>query len=113
MPDDDASVLAVVGLAHPEETGPTILKRVSRMRLHEMTDPIAAMYVGIAAEKAGDFATGARFLASAIDGLREQVRLVPPTQALVHYAWAATHAGEGPPAAPAASAAARPPQPLG
>jgi len=106
MADDDPRVLAVVGLAHPEETGPTILKRVSRMRLHEMTDPIAAMYVGIAAEKAGDFATGARFLASAIDGLREQVRLVPLTQALVHYAWAAIHAGEWPAAAAAAHEAA-------
>src|SRR5712691_1952373 len=106
LADDDPRVLAVVGLANPEETGPTILKRVSRMRLHEMTDPIAAMYVGIAAEKAGDFATGARFLASAIDGLREQVRLVPLTQALVHYAWAATHTGEWPAAAAAAHEAA-------
>jgi DNA-binding CsgD family transcriptional regulator len=102
MADDDPRVLAVVGLANPEKTGPTILKRVSRMRLHEMTDPIAAMYVGIAAEKAGDFATGVRFLASAIDGLREQVRLVPLTQALVHYAWAAIYAGEWPAATAAA-----------
>src|SRR4029077_11199912 len=62
MAEDDPRVLVVVGLANPEETGPTILKRVSRMRLHEMTDPIAAMYVGIAAEKAGDFVTGALFL---------------------------------------------------
>jgi DNA-binding CsgD family transcriptional regulator len=106
MADDDPRVLAVIGLAHPEETGPTILKRVSRMRLLEMTDPIAAMYVGIAAEKAGDFATGVRFLASAIDGLREQVRSVPLTQALVHYAWAAIHAGEWPAAAAAAHEAA-------
>jgi len=99
-------VLAVVGLAHPEEMGPTILKRVSRMRLPEMTDPVAAMYLGIAAEKAGDFATGARFLGAAIDGLRQQVRLVPLTQALVHYAWAATHAGHWPAAAAAAAEAA-------
>jgi DNA-binding CsgD family transcriptional regulator len=106
MPDDDPRVLAVVGLAHPEQTGPTILKRVSRMRPLEMTDPIAAMYVGIAAEKAGDFATGVRFLASAIDGLRHQVRLVPLTQALVHYAWAAIHTGEWPAAAAAAHEAA-------
>src|SRR5258708_3616502 len=106
MADDDPRVLAVVGLAHPEETGPNILKRVSRMRLHEMTDPIAAMYAGIAAEKSGDFATGARFLASAVDGLREQVRLVPLTQALVHYAWAATYAGDWPAAAAAAHDAA-------
>jgi DNA-binding CsgD family transcriptional regulator len=106
MTDDDPRVLAVIGLAHPEETGPTILKRVSRMRLHEMTDPLAAMYAGIAAEKAGDIATGVRFLASAIDGLRQQVRLVPLTQALVHYAWAATHVGEWPAAAAAAHEAA-------
>jgi len=106
LADDDPRVLAVIGLANPEETGPMIRKRVSRMRLQEMPDPIAAMYVGIAAEKAGDFATGARFLATAIDGLRQQVRLVPLTQALVHYAWAATHAGEWPAAAAAASEAA-------
>jgi len=99
-------VLAVIGLAHPEETGPAILERVSRLRLHEMTDPIAAMYVGIAAEKAGDFATGVRFLASGVDGLRDQVRLVPLTQALVHYAWAATHTGDWPAAAAAANEAA-------
>ena len=106
MADDDPRVLAVVALAHPEETAPTILKRVSRMRLHELTDPIAAMHAGIAAEKAGDFATGARFLAWAIDGLRDQVRLVPLTQALVHYAWAATHAGEWPAAVAAGYEAA-------
>src|SRR2546425_7512075 len=35
MADDDPRVLVVVGLAHPELAGPTILKRVSRMRLHE------------------------------------------------------------------------------
>jgi DNA-binding CsgD family transcriptional regulator len=106
MADDDPRVLAVIGLAHPEETGPTILKRASRLRLHEMTDPIAAMYVGIAAEKAGDFLKGVRFLSSAVDGLRDQVRLVPLTQALVHYAWAAIHAGEWPAAAAAAHEAA-------
>lgn len=106
MVDDDPRVLAVIGLAHPEETGPTVLRRVSRMRLHEMTDPLAAMYVGIAAEKAGDFLKGVRFLSSAVDGLRDQVRLVPLTQALVHYAWAATHVGEWPAAAAAAHQAA-------
>ncbi|HYS98303.1 MAG TPA: helix-turn-helix transcriptional regulator, partial [Candidatus Dormibacteraeota bacterium] len=106
MPDDDPRVLVVVGLAHPELTGPAIRKRVAGMRLHEMADPVAAMYAGMAAEKAGDVTTGVRFLASAIDGLREQVRLVPLTQALGHYAWAATHAGEWPAAAAAAQEAA-------
>jgi DNA-binding CsgD family transcriptional regulator len=104
--DDDPMVLAVIGLAHPEETGPTILTRVARMRLHATTDPLAAMYVGIAAEKAGDFVTGVRFLSSAVAGLRDQVRLVPLTQALVHYAWATIHAGEWTAAAAAAHDAA-------
>src|SRR2546425_8356850 len=106
MADDDPRVLVVVGLAHPELTGPAIRKRVARMRLHEMADPVAVMYAGMAAEKAGDVTTGVRFLGSAIAGLREQVRLVPLTQALGHYAWAATHAGEWPAAAAAAQEAA-------
>jgi DNA-binding CsgD family transcriptional regulator len=104
--EDDPRVLVVVGLAHPEATGPAIRKRVAHMRVHEMADPVAAMYVGMAAEKAGDIATGVRFLGSAIDGLREQVRLVPLTQALGHFAWAATYAGEWPAAAAAAQEAA-------
>src|SRR5229473_962070 len=101
MPDDDPRVLAVVGLAHPEETGPTILKRVSRMRLHEIADPIAAMYAGIAAEKAGDFATGVRFLASAIEsGLAEPERALlamkgGPLLATAHFARAAAAIGDG------------------
>jgi ATP/maltotriose-dependent transcriptional regulator MalT len=52
------------------------------------------MYVGIAAEKAGDFEEGSRFLARAVDRLREQSRLGMLTQALVHYAWAATYADD-------------------
>ena len=92
--DDDPRLLAVIALAHPEATAPSVLRRVGRMKLHEVTDPISAMYVGIAAEKAGDFAVGARFLARAVERLREQGRLGMLTQALVHYAWAATYAGD-------------------
>ncbi len=106
MADGDPRVLVILGLAHPEATGPAIRKRVAHMRLHEMTDPVAAMYAGMAAEKCGDVTTGVRLLASAVDGLREQVRLVPLTQALGHYAWAATYAGEWPAAAAAAHEAA-------
>ena len=40
------------------------------------------------------FALGARFLESAVEGLREQVRLGVLTHALVHHAWAAAYAGE-------------------
>jgi DNA-binding CsgD family transcriptional regulator len=106
MAADDPRVLVVVCLANPEAKGPAVRKQVARMRLHEMADPVAAMYAGMAAEKAGDVATGVRFLRSAIDGLREQVRLVHLTQALGHYAWAATYAGEWPAAAAAAQEAA-------
>ena len=70
-------------------------------------DPIAVMDVGIAAEKAGDFAAGARFLARAVAELRQQVRLGPLTQALVHLAWAAIHTGEWGIAAAASAEGAR------
>ena len=52
------------------------------------------MYIGIAAEKAGDMATGKAFLSRAVDGLREQGRLGMLAQALVHHAWVATHTGD-------------------
>src|SRR5258708_9966567 len=65
------------------------------------------MDVGIAAEKAGDFPGGARFLSHAVEGLREQVRLGPLTQALVHLAWAAMHTGEWGVAAAASAEGAR------
>jgi DNA-binding CsgD family transcriptional regulator len=94
FPDDDPRLLAVIALADPEATAPSVRRRVAQLRLQEMTDPVAAMYVGIAAEKAGDFAAGARFLERAVDRLRGQSRLGMLTQALVHYAWAAIHAGD-------------------
>jgi len=94
LPDGDPRVLAVMALADPEETGPAVLDVVSRLRLRDVPDPVNAMYVGIAAEKAGAFALGARFLEGAVEGLREQVRLGVLTQALVHHAWAAAYAGE-------------------
>lgn len=91
---DDPLLLAVIALANPEVTAPSVRRRVARIRPHEMTDPVAAMYVGIAAEKAGDFAGGSRFLGRAVEGLRAQGRLGPLTQALVHYTWSATYAGD-------------------
>ena len=93
-PDDDPRLLAVIALADPGLTGPAVRGRVSRIRRHEVADPIHAVYLGIAAEKAGDFAAGAWFLARGIERLRQQGRLGMLTQALVHYAWAATHAGD-------------------
>ena len=93
-PGDDPRLLVVAALADPEATAPSVRRRAANLRLQEMVDPVAAMYVGIAAEKAGDFAAGTRFLARACERLRGQGRLGMLTQALVHYAWAATYAGD-------------------
>jgi ATP/maltotriose-dependent transcriptional regulator MalT len=100
-------LLAVMALADTETIGRSVLSRVSQIRLHNVTDPLDAIHVGIAAEKAGDFSLGARFLGRAVDGLRDQGRLGLLTQALVHYAWAATYAGDWSAAAAAGSEAAR------
>ena len=107
FPDDDPRMLAVMALADPEETGRSVLLRVSQIRRHAVSDPLAAIHVGIAAEKAGDFQLAARFLARAVDRLREQGRLGLLTQALVHYAWTATHAGDWSAAAAAGSESGR------
>ena len=105
--DDDPRLLAVMAMAHPEVTGPSVLERISGIEPQELADPLGAMYVGIAAEKAGDFALGARLLGRAVNRLREQGRLGMLTQALVHYAWAATYSGDWGAAAAAAAEAAR------
>ncbi len=104
--EHDPRLLAVLAMADPEATGKEVLRSVAAVRSSELTDPVAAMHVGIAAEKAGDFQLGARLLAGAIGGLRTQIRLVPLTQALVHFAWAATHTGEWPAAVAAGEEAA-------
>ena len=107
VPQDDPRLLAVIALAHPELTGPKVLKRVSRMRLAEIADPVSEMYLGIAAEKAGDFVAAERFLARAIERLREQGRIGMLTQALVHHAWTATYMGNWATAAAAGADGAR------
>ena len=58
VPDDDPRLLAVIALADPEKTGSTVRDQVARKRPQETADPRAAMYIGIAAEKAGDLAPG-------------------------------------------------------
>jgi DNA-binding CsgD family transcriptional regulator len=94
MPDDDARLLAVIALADPEATGSRVRDQIARKHPHEIVDPTAAMYVGVAAEKAGDLVTGEAFLSRAADGLREQGRLGMLAQALVHHAWVAIHTGD-------------------
>jgi DNA-binding CsgD family transcriptional regulator len=92
--DDDPRLLAVIAMADPEMEGQGVLEQASRLRRAQLADAVDRMLVGIATEKSGDCATGARLLAGAVDDLRTQVRLGPLTQALVHYAWAATQTGD-------------------
>ena len=68
--EDEPRLLAIMALTDPERTGRSVLLRLSRIRLHNVTDPLAAIHVGIAAENVGDFALGARFLGRAVDRLR-------------------------------------------
>jgi DNA-binding CsgD family transcriptional regulator len=107
FPEDDPRLLAVIGLADPEGSGPSIRRRTFGTSPEEIGDPVAAMDIGIAAEKAGDFVAGARFLDRAANGLREHGRLGVLTQALVHQAWAATHTGAWEAAEMAGAEAAR------
>jgi DNA-binding CsgD family transcriptional regulator len=93
FPPDDPRLLAVIGLAHPEGTGPRIRERLAALRSHEATDPVDEIHLGIAAEKAGDFVTGVRLLERGADNLRESGRLGVLTQGLVHFAWSAVHTG--------------------
>jgi DNA-binding CsgD family transcriptional regulator len=93
FPPDDPRLLAVIGLAHPEGTGPTIRARLAARDPHPAADPIDDIHLGIAAEKAGDFVTGVRLLERGADNLRESGRLGVLTQGLVHFAWSAVHVG--------------------
>ena len=58
VPDDDPLLLAVIALAHPEKTGVSVRRRIALAKLSDLTDPVAAMHIGIAAEKVGEFAYG-------------------------------------------------------
>ncbi len=106
VPNDDALLLAVIALAHPEKTGVSVRRRIALIKLSDVTDPISAMHIGIAAEKVGELPIAARFLMRALEGLREQGRLGPLTRCLAHYAWVATYTGDWRGAAAAASEAA-------
>ena len=106
VPDDDPRLLAVIALANPEVTGEAVRRRLSGIRRRDATEPVDAVYLGIAAEKSGDFAAGVAFLARGVERLREQGRLGLLTQALVHYGWAATQTADWEVAAAACAEAA-------
>jgi DNA-binding CsgD family transcriptional regulator len=107
FPADEPRLLAVLGLADPEGSGPAIRARLAGTGPAAVGDPIAALDLGIAAEKAGDFVLGGRFLERATERLREDGRLGVLTQALVHYAWSAANFGAWEKAAMAGGEASR------
>lgn len=107
FPEGDPRLLAVIGLADPEGSGPEVRRRLGGVGTDGNGDAVAALHLGIAAEKTGDFVAGARFLDRAAGHLREEGRLGVLTQALVHYAWAATHTGAWQAAQTAGGEAAR------
>jgi DNA-binding CsgD family transcriptional regulator len=104
---DDPRLLAVIALAHPEGCGRSVLQRIAGTRLSDVSDPVAAMDIGVAAGAVGDWATGLPFLARAVERLREQGRLGMLTQALVYYGLAGIDAGDWQAAAAAGAEAAR------
>lgn len=106
-PGDDALRLAVIALAHPEGIGRSVREQLSSLAANEIGDPMAAMDLGIAAEKAADYVTGRRLLVRAVEGLREQGRLGALNRALVHFAWAAVLADDWEGAEAAGAEAAR------
>ncbi len=107
VPEDDPLLLAVIALAHPELTGPRVLERASRMTLRDFADPGSLMYLGIAAEKAGDYVAARQLLARAIERLREQGRIAMLTEALVYFSGTAIYTGAWDLAAASGAEAAR------
>jgi DNA-binding CsgD family transcriptional regulator len=104
---DDPRLLAVIGLAHPEASGPAVLQKIAGTRVSDVADPAVAMDIGLAAVAVGAFASASSFMASAVERLREQGRLGMLTQALVIYGYSAVYAGDWQAAAAAGAEAAR------
>jgi hypothetical protein len=104
---DDPRLLAVMGLAHPEASGPSVLRRIAGTRPSDMADPIAALDIGMAASGVGDWVTASPFMARAVERLREQGRLGMLPQALVARGLSAFYTGNWQVAAAAGAEAAR------
>jgi DNA-binding CsgD family transcriptional regulator len=107
VPDQDPALLTVLALAAPIEQGAYILDRLRRLPLEVSDDPATVLLLGSAASAVGDYHLAARWLISAIAGLRARGQLGLLAQALVTQAWAAFYLGHWIVAVPAADEAAR------
>jgi len=106
LPENDPTLIAVLGFADPVQRGALVNDRISRMA-PDPTDPAGTLNVGTAATAVWAWDLSLAFLGIAIEGLRTQGRLFLLAQALVSQAWAGVHLAQGPLATSAAGEAAR------
>ncbi len=106
LPEDDPTLIAVLGWADPVQRGALVNDRISRLA-PDATDPAAMLNVGSAATAVWAWDLSLAFLDTAVNGLRRQGRVGLLAQALVSQAWAGVHLAQGPLATSAASEAAR------
>jgi DNA-binding CsgD family transcriptional regulator len=102
---DDARLLQIVGYAAPVQRGAAIIKLLPEVS--SVADPMALSLLGTAASQAGALEQAALLLDASVSQLRDQGRLRPLAEALLHQAWAAIRVADFGLAAPAAAEAVR------
>jgi DNA-binding CsgD family transcriptional regulator len=104
---DDPRVFAIYAYADPFGHAPEVLARLRAAAAARTRDTDAARHLGPAALVVGAFDLGADFLASAIDGLREEGRLGHLPRMLTLYGSMAARLADWDAAIPAAAEARR------
>jgi ATP/maltotriose-dependent transcriptional regulator MalT len=106
VPAGDPRVLSILAFAEPEEHGALIIDCAAGLS-SARADPESAALLGAALNVVGAFDLSASFLATAVDGLRDQGRLGRLPLVLTHQAWTATNTVNWNVAVPAAAEAMR------
>jgi DNA-binding CsgD family transcriptional regulator len=106
LPENDPTLLTVLGWSDPVQRGALVNDRISRMA-PDATNPAGMLNVGSAATAVWAWDLSLPFLETAVEVLRTQGRLGLLVQALVSQAWAAVHLAQGPLAVSAAGEASR------
>jgi DNA-binding CsgD family transcriptional regulator len=104
---DDPRVFAIHAYADPFGHAPGVLARLRAAAAERTTDTDAARHLGPAALVVGAFDLGADFLATAIDGLRDEGRLGHLPRMLTLYSSMAARLADWDTAIPAAAEARR------
>jgi DNA-binding NarL/FixJ family response regulator/uncharacterized protein len=90
----DPKLLAAFSLASPERHGNLVISRLSNVNVSTEADPETQRLLGIALITIPEYELAAKFLAAAVDGLREQGRLTLLARALGSQAYAALFRGD-------------------